>query len=135
MDATVAPHPVWVETLKLNHFRNYATLRLECDRRHVVLTGQNGAGKTNLLEAISFLSPGRGLRRVAYDRVAQQERGEMPYDPQEGTWAVHAILHGAVGEVAVGTGLQKGSGNRRIHVNGTAAKTSEELLDHCRVVW
>ncbi|MEL6502869.1 MAG: DNA replication/repair protein RecF [Pseudomonadota bacterium] len=135
MDATVAPHPVWVETLKLNHFRNYATLRLECDRRHVVLTGQNGAGKTNLLEAISFLSPGRGLRRVAYDRVAQQERGEMPYDAQEGTWAVHAILHGAVGEVAVGTGLQKGSGNRRIHVNGTATKTSEELLDHCRVVW
>lgn len=135
-DAT--SHPVWIETLKLNHFRNYATLRLETDRRHVVLTGQNGAGKTNLLEAVSFLSPGRGLRRVAYDKVARQETDPdaMPYDPQAGTWAVHAIMHGAMGEVAVGTGLQAGGGNnRRIHLNGTAAKTSEDLLDHCRVVW
>ena len=64
--------PVWVESLKLNHYRNYSGLKLELDQRHVVLTGENGAGKTNLLEAISFLSPGRGLRRAAYDKVAQQ---------------------------------------------------------------
>ena len=72
MDQNGQASQIWIEQLKLNHFRNYASLKLELDRRHVVLTGENGAGKTNLLEAVSFLSPGRGLRRAAYDKLAQQ---------------------------------------------------------------
>ena len=49
--------------LTLTDFRNYRHLRFELSEKPVVLTGSNGAGKTNLLEAISFLAPGRGLRR------------------------------------------------------------------------
>lgn len=82
MTADRTPTGVWIETLKLNHFRNYSTLRLNLDHRHVVLTGENGAGKTNLLEAVSFLSPGRGLRRIAYDKVSQALTRD---DPQAGT--------------------------------------------------
>ena len=52
-----------VRRLSLTDFRNYAALRLDLDDRPVVLSGVNGAGKTNLLEAVSFLAPGRGLRR------------------------------------------------------------------------
>ena len=48
--------------LTLTDFRNYAHLRLEPDICPVVITGENGAGKTNILEALSFLTPGRGLR-------------------------------------------------------------------------
>ncbi|HCO55440.1 MAG TPA: DNA replication and repair protein RecF, partial [Pelagibacterium sp.] len=44
--------------------RNYPSAALDLDHRHVVLTGENGAGKTNLIEAISLLAPGRGLRRA-----------------------------------------------------------------------
>ncbi|MBM3560250.1 MAG: DNA replication and repair protein RecF, partial [Alphaproteobacteria bacterium] len=51
--------------LDLGDFRNYVRLRLDVPPRPVVLVGANGAGKTNLLEAISFLAPGRGLRRAA----------------------------------------------------------------------
>ncbi|WKL26525.1 AAA family ATPase [Sinorhizobium meliloti] len=65
------PHKVFLTRLKLSDFRNYATLALDLDQRHVVLTGENGAGKTNLMEAVSFLSPGRGLRRAAYADVAR----------------------------------------------------------------
>ena len=50
--------PVYITKLKLDNFRNYRQLSVELDQRHVVLTGSNGAGKTNLLEAVSFLSPG-----------------------------------------------------------------------------
>ena len=46
-----------ISRLKLTDFRNYAAASLVFDSRHVVLTGENGAGKTNLMEAISFLSP------------------------------------------------------------------------------
>ena len=64
---------VCLTALKLTDFRNYARLSLTLDGRHVVLVGENGAGKTNILEAVSFLSPGRGLR-----------------DPHARLWRVHA---------------------------------------------
>ncbi len=48
--------------LTLSNFRNYAALRLDTDITPIVVYGENGSGKTNILEAISFLTPGRGLR-------------------------------------------------------------------------
>ena len=125
-----------ITTLKLDHFRNYDSLRLLCDHRHVVLTGENGSGKTNLLEAISFLSPGRGLRRTSYDQVA---RADGLDSPRSGTWAVHAELETPAGELTIGTGLQRGpngvDGQRRISINGAPKRTSDDLLERLRVVW
>jgi len=51
-----------VKRLTLTDFRNYAYLRFEPEICPVIITGENGSGKTNILEAISFLTPGRGLR-------------------------------------------------------------------------
>ena len=62
---------VALTALTLTDFRNYPTLAVDFDGRSVVLVGANGSGKTNLLEALSFLSPGRGLRRATYDAVAR----------------------------------------------------------------
>ena len=61
----------FVSKLSLVDFRNYASLSLELRPGAVVLAGENGAGKTNLLEAVSFLSPGRGLRRANYAEIAR----------------------------------------------------------------
>ena len=60
-----------VRQLRLTDFRNYRQLRLDCGPEPVVLVGANGAGKTNLLEALSFLAPGRGLRRARLDEVCR----------------------------------------------------------------
>ena len=91
-DGAVAPTVrAHVAALKLTDFRNYAALSLPFDQRSVVLTGANGAGKTNLLEAVSFLSPGRGLRRAALEDVARKDGS--------GSWAVAATLHNAAGMV------------------------------------
>lgn len=102
----------------------------------MILTGKNGAGKTNLLEAISFLSPGRGLRRISYDKVAQALGS---YDPQAGTWAVHVVMEGAEGPVAIGTGIQAGpsgiESQRKVHINGAPVRSSDSLLEHARVLW
>jgi len=57
----------------LRDFRSYATLDLAIDRPLVVLCGENGAGKTNLLEALSLLSPGRGLRRAEFSQCARSD--------------------------------------------------------------
>jgi len=78
-----------VARLTLTDFRSYGHLRLETDARPVVLTGANGAGKTNLLEALSFLVPGRGLRNARLGEVARREAGE-PEDDSGRAWAIAA---------------------------------------------
>ena len=59
-----------IRKLTLTNFRSYRAASVGVDADMVVLTGQNGAGKTNVLEAISFLAPGRGLRRATLDEAA-----------------------------------------------------------------
>ena len=73
-----------IDRLTLTHFRNYPSLRIEADGRPIVLTGANGAGKTNILEAISLLVPGRGLRRA--------KLSEMANDQGPGDWGVAAKI-------------------------------------------
>ncbi len=70
--------------LTLTNFRNYEVATLTPGRGFVVLTGENGAGKTNVLEAVSLLAPGRGLRGAALGETA---RGDGP-----GGMGVAAIL-------------------------------------------
>ena len=122
--------PVHIERLTLDNFRNYETLRLDLPPAHIVLTGENGAGKTNLLEAVSFLVPGRGLRRVNLD-VPTRSGSDTP-------WGLNARLEGMEGEVSLGTGLgisPMGEASRRVRVNGAAARSIEALLEHVRILW
>ncbi len=121
---------VYLTRLKLTDFRNYPQLSLQCDRRHVVLTGENGAGKTNLLEAVSFLSPGRGLRRAAYADVARVGA--------ENGFTVFASVEGMAGPVEIGTstGGEAGSGGgRKLRLNGANARSADDLLEHLRLTW
>src|SRR5271170_650406 len=88
-----------VRRLTLTNFRNYHAAALDIDAETVVLIGLNGAGKTNLLEAVSFLAPGRGLRRATLDEVAFSEG--------DGSWAVAAEIEGALGLATLGTGIER----------------------------
>ncbi|ARP61940.1 DNA replication and repair protein RecF [Mesorhizobium sp. WSM1497] len=120
-----------ISKLKLTNFRNYAALTIDLAPGAVVFSGDNGAGKTNLLEAISFLTPGRGLRRAPYADVAR-EGGD-------GGFALHARLDGPDGQVEIGTGISggdtAGEGGRRVRINGASARSTEDMLEWLRVVW
>lgn len=97
----------------------------------MVLFGENGAGKTNILEAISFLSPGRGMRRASYDQIGTAGGN--------GSWTVFAKVTGAAGDVSIGTGLPETlhgvEKQRKTHINANLSKTSDGLLEHVRVLW
>lgn len=126
--------PTRLSALRLTNFRNYPDLSLSIEPRLAVFTGLNGAGKTNLLEAISFLSPGRGLRRAQYLDVAlASEKGG------DGLWAVSTSLETGFGEVNIGTGLTHLEGsvekNRKIRINREPVKTADALTEHVRVLW
>ncbi|WP_371170507.1 DNA replication/repair protein RecF [Aliiroseovarius sp. 2305UL8-7] len=73
-----------LRALTLSHFRSHRVARLSLDGRPVAIYGRNGAGKTNILEAISMLSPGRGLRRSTVD--------EMIRRPEALGWKIAAEL-------------------------------------------
>lgn len=127
MAAPVARASVTISRLQLTDFRNYAAVAVDIGARLVAFIGENGAGKTNLLEAISLLSAGRGLRRAQLAEITR--RGAA------GGWSVAATLDGPFGETRIGTGLSGETGGRRIRINGAEARSSEELLDHIRVLW
>ena len=120
-----------ISRLTLTNFRNYQSLSLDLQPGAVVFTGDNGAGKTNLLEAISFLTPGRGLRRAPYGDVAREGSA--------GGFTVHARIEGEFGDVEIGTGTSgsdlPGEAGRRVRINGANAKSADEMLDWLRVVW
>jgi len=121
----------YVSRLLLTDFRNYQNLALDFAPGPVVLTGENGAGKTNLLEAISFLSPGRGLRRAAHDDVARTTAGQSGF-------AIHARVEGAFGEVDIGTGTLGEGGEasgRRVRINSAPVRSADEMLEWLRVIW
>ncbi|MBZ0216673.1 MAG: DNA replication/repair protein RecF, partial [Fimbriimonadaceae bacterium] len=127
--------------MRLTEFRNYSSLSLDLDARPIVLTGRNGAGKTNLLEAVSFLAEGRGLRQARYLDV---NRETVPPDSPRGDrvsraeWAVWARLYGPNGMNEVGTGLvmTEGGGERReVRINGAPAKSVAALADLTRILW
>lgn len=122
---------VHIDRLKLTDFRNHQATTIDVDHRHVVIFGENGAGKTNILEAVSFLSPGRGMRRAVYDQIG---RATTP-----GAWTVFAKLQGPNDEVGIGTGLQETAlgveTQRKVHINGAQARTSDALLEHARILW
>lgn len=125
------PDQTYISKLTLTNFRNYAALSIDLRPGAVVFCGDNGAGKTNLLEAISLLTPGRGLRRAPYADIAREDG--------DGGFALHARLDGPEGEVEIGTGISGGDaigeGGRKVRINGAAARSAEEMLEWLRVVW
>lgn len=126
----------WVESLSLMHFRNYVSVNVTLDQRCVVMTGHNGAGKTNLLEAVSLLAPGTGLRRAAYADFAQMCRQS---DVSHRAWAVSADVHTLLGDTKIGTGLNPNTlgserGGRTVRIDGETVGAST-LCDYLHVSW
>lgn len=116
--------------LRLSDFRSYRTLGLDLDSRPVVLTGANGAGKTNILEALSFLAPGRGLRRARISEVARRDAGP------DAAWAVAVRLLLADGTRELGTGREAGNGERRaLHIDGKPTRSQSALAGLVALSW
>lgn len=110
--------------LRLTDFRSHAQLDLRLDARPVCLWGANGAGKTNILEAISQLGPGRGLRAAA---LTDMTRHDAP------GWTVSAVLDDGH-TIGVGVAPGQTGSKRSIRINGAPASPSD-LSEFLRIVW
>ena len=121
-----------INTLTLTDFRSYAHARLETGGASVYLFGANGAGKTNLLEAISLLSPGKGLRGSSLAEVGRRLPGEATGRP----WAVSALVEAGEHEpVQLGAGVEVGGATRRlVRIDGETVPPGR-FTDHIRPIW
>ena len=112
--------------LTLTEFRNYPSLTWRPAARLIVVTGPNGSGKTNLLEAVSLLAPGRGLRGA--------RQAELPRRPGPGRWAVAAEFADGL---RVGTGSPaEGPAERRVfRLDGEAPRSQAAVAARLAAVW
>ena len=119
-------------SLTLTAFRNHASTRVEPGAALIALCGHNGAGKTNVLEAISLLMPGRGLRGAPYEDLVcastAADRG----------WAVSAVVENDGLETRIGTGFEPrpavdgelapvGGASREVRIEGQAQRSAGAL--------
>jgi DNA replication and repair protein RecF len=121
---------VAVRRLLLANFRSYAALDLAVDARLVVLTGDNGAGKTNLLEALSLLAPGRGLRRAELKDCMRCNGG--------GGFAISVELETQNGIVQLGTGIEPQRDApplRKYRIDREPERSMRGFSNHVRVLW
>lgn len=139
-----------IRRLTLVNFRNYRYLRLDIDKPFIILSGENGSGKTNILEAISFLSQGRGLRNAklseikTFDFLANQQ--DTPIFINNNGWAVSAQVCRIDEEFTLGTSVetqtkeidynQTKEFERRIaQVNNQKLTSQNEFAHYLSLVW
>ena len=120
-----------LKRLSLNQFRNYASLTWRPGGRIAAIFGPNGSGKTNLLEAVSLLMPGRGLRGARLSELARRGPGAS------GHWAVAGRFASPAGGADIGTGTPPdGPTDRRtFRLDGATPKSQAEVAARVAAVW
>lgn len=140
-----------VKRLTLSDYRNYQSLRIETDIAPVVVFGENGAGKTNILEAISFLSPGRGMRGTKLSDIKRfipqiTDTDKISFITPL-NWAVAAEIVNNGDEHSLATAVEKTmkeaeytdeerSFERRIvKINGNKTSLQSDLGEYISLIW
>ncbi len=119
-----------VKRLTVTDFRCFTRIALSVDERPVTLYGPNGAGKTSLLEALSMLTPGRGLRGAPLGELGRREA------PAGARWGVAVEAHGYGGPVSIGAGAApEGSARRSLRIDGQAARGRAALAEVVSALW
>lgn len=136
--------------LTLTDFRNYPFLRINTQTQPIIIYGENGSGKTNILEAISFLTPGKGLRGTKLADIKRISPALITdeYTPSEisnFSWAISATVVKNGDKYEIGTAAEKSireyedesrSFERRIvKIDGTKVSSQAELGKYLSANW
>ncbi len=120
----------YIKKVSLRNFRNHRNLNLNLKNSSILIYGGNGIGKTNILEAISLLNQGKGLRKANIENFLNQEK---TIDKINKTWGVNVDFVGPNGKFNIGTGLKKTGSNKsriaKINSDYTPLSSLGEILN------
>jgi DNA replication and repair protein RecF len=120
-----------ISKLNLTDFRNHSYSSITTDRDFILLTGSNGSGKTNVLEAISMFSASKGLRG---SNLVDQSNTKG-----SGGWSIFMEVHSEQGNLKLGTGINKSdiiNGKaRQCRVDGTSYKSPKIFTNYLGIIW
>jgi len=128
-------HRLSCARLSLSDFRNHEALDLELDARPVCLFGANGAGKTNILEALTMLAPGRGLRGAGLLDLARGGETAAAERPRPWTVAARMIADGEERALGIGAERTPEGGVKRIARMDGQPATPGDLARAARMTW
>lgn len=114
-----------INELSLSHYRNLRALDISVNSSPILIIGDNGAGKTNILESISMLSPGRGLRGAKLDEI---------YSYQASSWHINSRVQSNLGVAQISTSYSAESSKRLVEFNGSKIANSE-LARLLKIIW
>ena len=127
----IMKHHTSISKISINNFRNYESVAFSFpeDKNFIVISGGNGAGKTNILEAISLFSPGKGLRKASNNDLQNISNKSQP-------WGIAIDLNKDDNEHKLGTGtLSPDSTRRTIRINGEPVKSRSLVAEYISVIW
>ncbi len=122
-----------INKLKLNNFRNHAQFSIDVDKSVIAITGNNGVGKTNILESISLLVPGRGFLRSGIAEL--QKQGDA------NPWSIYTEIEndGDITQIGTGYDQQKynetGKEKRIVRINGETKRGQNSLSEYVSMIW
>ncbi len=120
-----------ISKLNLTDFRNHSYSSITTDKDFILLTGSNGSGKTNVLEAISMFSASKGLRG---SNLVDQSNTKG-----SGGWSIFMEVHSELGNLKLGTGINKpdliNGKARQCRVNGTSYKSPKIFTNYLGIIW
>ena len=123
---------LFVKQIKANYFRNYKNLELNLSPENVVLFGLNGVGKTNILEAVSYLTSGRGIRKAKSNELIFKEFTDKANE--DFLWGIHASVFKMNEIYEIGTGIEKSNNSRLVKINGEFVKQTD-LSEIVKISW
>lgn len=117
--------PVFLQQLLIENYRNFSEFSIKLDKGVNIIIGPNGSGKTNILESISFLSPGKGLKSVHFDEVIKHQKEK---------WITSFKLKSKLGVAEIISSYSQNERARKILYNGSKISGSE-LSNLLNVIW
>lgn len=115
----------YCKILRLENYRNFSSLTIDTENKPLILIGENGSGKTNILESISLMSSGRGLRAAKLEEICK-----YGFD----NWRVNCLMNSKMGEAEIWVSYNNASSKRIVEFNGSKIPNGD-LVKFANIIW
>ena len=120
---------VYISKIELTHYRNFTNFEQEFSDNPILIIGENGTGKTNILESISLLSQGRGLKYTKFDKIcAQYNNGDVK------DWSTNISFRNNIGLFSTKSVFHCGSNKRQVSLDDSKISV-KELANFLNIIW